>query len=161
MKIKTTHPNPKDALGMAKLSLSIVPDTAIAHEAAALMVGAEKYGRNNWRDHPVSAMVYYDACLRHLSLWKNGEETSSERVHHLGHARACLAILLDAMEFGNLIDDREDSERSEIAYTTLLTDLNEWVKDRMSSPGESKSVFVSFQEYINEASETDKGGRIT
>lgn len=162
MKIKMDHgkTNPKDAIGSRKLSLSLVPDVAIAHEAAALTVGALKYGRNNWRAHPVQAMIYIDAALRHLSLWKNGEEYSEEGVHHLGHARACLAILLDAMEIGNLVDDRDMTEHD--VYSALLSDLNTWVWDRVSATeiryeltDQGKTVI---EEYQDEVSEDHTGG---
>lgn len=33
-------------------------------------------------------------------------ETVKEPVHHLGHARACLAIIIDAESVGALVDDR-------------------------------------------------------
>lgn len=161
MKIKMDHSNtnPKDAVGSRKLSLSLVPDIAIAHEAAALTVGAARYGKNNWRAHPVQAMIYVDAALRHLSLWKNGEEYSEEGVHHLGHARACLAILLDAMEIGNLIDDRDVTEHTEDVYAALLNDLNTWVWDRTEVRFEltdkGKTVI---EEYIDEVSEDHTGG---
>ena len=78
-----------------------MPAVAIAHEACALMDGNDKYGPYNWRDKAVSARIYVDACKRHLDAWLEGEDTSSDAgVHHLGHARACLAILLDAQEYG-------------------------------------------------------------
>lgn len=99
--------NPKDLIGKTKVSLSKVPTSAIIHEARAMMDGAAKYGPYNWRDKRVLASIYVDACLRHLTAWFDGEECAEDSgVHHLGHARACLGILIDAMETGNLKDDR-------------------------------------------------------
>lgn len=72
-----------------------------------MMDGAAKYGAYNWRDISVSAHTYVDAAKRHLDLWFEGQELASDsKVHHLGHALACCAILLDAQECGRLIDDR-------------------------------------------------------
>jgi hypothetical protein len=69
--------------------------------------GAKKYGRYNWRSNKVVASVYADAALRHILAWYDGEECAPDSgVPHLGHAKACLGILADAIETGNLIDDR-------------------------------------------------------
>lgn len=99
--------NPKDLLGIKKVSLSKVPVAGLIHEAMAMKDGAIKYGPHNWREHPVIASIYVDAALRHLLAWFDGEDVAEDsRAHHLGHARACLGIILDAMENGKLEDDR-------------------------------------------------------
>jgi hypothetical protein len=102
--------NPKDILGMKKVSMSKVPATAIIQCARAMMDGARKYGPFNWRKHPVKAHVYVDAAKRHLDAWFEREEESKDaKVHHLGHAMACLAILIDAQETDCLDDDRPEN----------------------------------------------------
>jgi hypothetical protein len=102
--------NPKDALGAAKVDPSVVPPSAELHLATAMMDGAVKYGPFNWRDNPVQARVYYAAARRHLSQWLDGEHFDPvSNVHHLGHAMACCAIILDAYENGNLDDNRPRS----------------------------------------------------
>lgn len=99
--------NPKDLLGIKKPPLSLVPSAGLIHEAMAMKNGAAKYGPFNFREKKVQAMIYADAAFRHLLAWIDGEETADDSgVHHLGHARACLGILLDAQECGNLIDNR-------------------------------------------------------
>ncbi len=99
--------NPKDLLGVKKVSPTKLPPVAVLHAAHALMVGATRYGPYNWRDKAVRASIYVDACERHLNAWLDGEEVAKDSdVHHLGHAIACLAILLDAQEAGKLVDDR-------------------------------------------------------
>ena len=91
--------NPKDALGAAKVPLSLVPPSAVIHCAEAFRNGAEKYGPYNWREKDVKASIYVDAALRHIYSWFDGEECAQDSgVHHLGHAMACLAILIDAYE---------------------------------------------------------------
>lgn len=102
------EPNPKDLLGVKKVpTLSVIPSTALVYMGRAMQNGADKYGPFNWRQHPVQSGIYVDACLRHLSAWVDGEEDADDSgVHHLGHAMACLGILLDAQEVGNLIDQR-------------------------------------------------------
>lgn len=99
--------NPKDAIGRAKVDLSLIPAPALLHEAAAFMDGAAKYGPYNWRNNSVAAMVYIAACMRHINQWVSGEAAAADSlVHHLGHARACLGIILDAQAAGKLVDDR-------------------------------------------------------
>ena len=104
---KTKPVNPKDKLGIKKVPLRLVASAGIIHEAMAMKNGAKKYGPHNWREHPVLASIYVDACMRHILGWYDGEEVAGDSgVHHLGHARACLGILLDAMENDKMIDDR-------------------------------------------------------
>lgn len=99
--------NPKDLLGVKKVGLDKLPPVASAHFSDAMMDGGEKYGPYNWRDKKVRASIYYAAAMRHLSQWWDGEETAEDSgVHHLGHAGACAAILLDAQEHDCLLDDR-------------------------------------------------------
>jgi hypothetical protein len=99
--------NPKDLLGMKKPNLFLVPAVATVHIAEAMGNGAKKYGAYNWRENDVIASIYLAAAQRHILSWQEGEECAKDSgVHHLGHAAACLAILLDAEHTGNLIDDR-------------------------------------------------------
>jgi len=117
----TDEANPKDRLGVKKVSISKLPAVAILHGAHAMMDGAKKYGPYNWREKKVRASIYLDAAQRHLALWQEREEVAPDSgVHHLGHAIACLAILLDAQATGNLVDDRPQNGR----VSEVLNDLN-------------------------------------
>lgn len=101
--------NPKTPFGMKKPSTWNVPFTALYHASMAHLHGALKYGRFNWREKPVSSSTYVDAAIRHINEWREGSEVASDSgVHHLGHAVACLNILMDAQECGTLIDDRSN-----------------------------------------------------
>lgn len=102
--------NPKDAVGATKLPLDLVPATAIAMASLAHLDGALKYGKWNWRDAGVRSSIYVAAAIRHIQKWNNGEECDADSgVHHLGHALACINILVDSMAQGNLTDDRPPS----------------------------------------------------
>lgn len=69
--------------------------------------GAVKYGPYNWRQNKVICSIYIDAAMRHLQQFMDGEECASDsKKPHLGHALACLGIIVDAKETGNLVDDR-------------------------------------------------------
>ena len=108
--------NPKTAVGVSKAPLHFIPPVALVHLGLAMENGGGKYGLMNWRKHTVSASVYYDAMLRHLLEWWDGEDAASDsKVHHLGHVMACAAILLDAAETTRLNDDRPDDE-GQVAY---------------------------------------------
>lgn len=86
------------------------------------MDGARKYNSFNWRANKVQADIYVDAAFRHLSSWFEREEIAPDSgVHHLGHAMACLAILLDAQETGNLVDNRPKADGT---YQKVLSRLN-------------------------------------
>lgn len=99
--------NPKDLIGAKKLSMGALPDVAVAHANHAMMNGAAKYGPYNWREKKVRATIYVEACRRHLAAWLDREEEADDsHVHHLGHAIASLAIILDAQENECMIDDR-------------------------------------------------------
>lgn len=99
--------NPKDLQGIKKPPVELVPDSATILTAMAFKDGAAKYGAYNWRVKPVKASIYVAAAKRHLAAWYNGEENAEDSgVHHLGHALACLSILVDAQVGGNLVDDR-------------------------------------------------------
>lgn len=99
--------NPKDRIGIKKPQVHLVPPAAVLHMAKAFEDGAKKYGPYNWRDKKVRATVYLSAALRHLYEYLDGDTYARDSGHHhLAHLLACAAILLDAEETGNLIDDR-------------------------------------------------------
>jgi hypothetical protein len=108
----TDHPdgNPKSAQGAKKHSLHLVPTAALIAESEAFADGVAKYGAANWRKTGVAASVYVAAAMRHIALWHDGGEdrASDSGAKHLGHARACLGIILDAEACGKLIDDRPE-----------------------------------------------------
>lgn len=99
--------NPKDLIGVTKPRLSLVSPAGLIYEALAMANGAEKYGAYNWREKKVQALIYVEACMRHLLAWQEGEEKAQDSgVHHLAHAKACLGILIDALETESLLDNR-------------------------------------------------------
>lgn len=93
-----------------KPDLSLIPYIALVKEAEALMVGEKKYGRYNYtKGHKASQLI--SAAIRHLSAWNEGQEFDAEDgQHHLGAARACLAMALRQQELGTLVDDRYKQE---------------------------------------------------
>jgi hypothetical protein len=99
--------NPKTAQGIKKPAMSPVPPLALLHLMRAMADGRRKYGLMNWREKPITVSTYYDAAMRHLLSWYEGEERAEDSgVHHLGHVMANMAIILDAEAQGVLNDDR-------------------------------------------------------
>jgi hypothetical protein len=105
MSLKST--NPKDAVGVRKVSFSTVPCTVIAEVGLAMLEGARKYGRHNYRSAGVRASVYYDAVLRHLTQWWEGEDIDPDSgLSHITKALAGLTVLRDTMINDMWTDDR-------------------------------------------------------
>lgn len=89
-----------------KPDLSLLPKVALEEEARAFMLGVRKYGRYNYANGLETSRLIA-ACLRHIVAFQDGEDTDPESgASHLGHARACLAMLLHSKELGTLIDNR-------------------------------------------------------
>lgn len=119
--------NPKDLIGRTKISITKIPPVALLHCAHAMMIGAERYNPYNWREKDVAATIYADAAFRHWLAWLDGEEKAPDSgVHHLGHAMACAAIIMDAESCGHMVDDRP---KNGVTLATMEK-LNEIVKSR-------------------------------
>ena len=89
-----------------KPDLSLVPFIAVSTEALALGFGEKKYGRYNYTNgFEVSRLTA--AALRHIFAYNGGETFDLESgLHHIGHARATLAMLLHCEQLGTLRDNR-------------------------------------------------------
>jgi Domain of unknown function (DUF5664) len=99
--------NPKDAIGIRKAPMSTVSAAVLAEVGVAMLEGAAKYGRHNYRAVGVQSSVYYDATMRHLMDWWEGVDTDPDSgMHHITKAIASLVVLRDAMIQGVLTDDR-------------------------------------------------------
>lgn len=99
--------NPKTACGMSKPGIEGVPTAPLFMVGEVMRLGIRKYGLTNWRHDPISASVYYNAAMRHVMSWWDGQNLDHESGQpHLAHAVACLLILLDAKTSDDLIDDR-------------------------------------------------------
>lgn len=100
--------NPKDAVGTAKVPWSTIPAPVLGELGLAMLEGARKYGRHNYRAAGVRASVYYDAVVaRHLAGWWEGEDLDPDSgLSHITKALAGLVVLRDSMMQGNWVDDR-------------------------------------------------------
>jgi len=100
--------NPKRAFGMKKVLMSVIPLTVLSELALAMLEGALKYARHNYRAvGSIRASDYYDATRRHLDRWWEGEDLDPDsRLSHVTKAIASLVVLRDAMIVGTFEDDR-------------------------------------------------------
>lgn len=146
-------PNPKDAIGVKKGPLSVLPWPVIYEVGLAMLEGALKYGRHNFRVAPVRASVYFDGAMRHETRWWEGEDNDPEivggaKVHHLSKAIACLVILRDAALHGKLIDDRPPSSPE------FMSSINRAAKTMIEATPEPLPAFTR-EGYL--AMQLDKG----
>lgn len=103
----TKDTNPKDAIGVTKAPMSTIPTPALHLLGLAMLEGALKYGRHNYRRAGIRFSVYYDAVMRHMNAWWEGEDLDPDSgLPHPVKAMACLAIMTDALAMGNANDDR-------------------------------------------------------
>lgn len=99
--------NPKDLLGVRKAPMSTVSAAVLAEVGVAMLEGACKYGRHNYRAVGVRSSVYYDATMRHLMDWWEGTDIDPDSgMHHITKAITSLVVLRDAMIQGKAEDDR-------------------------------------------------------
>lgn len=99
--------NPKDAVGTKKPPMSTVSSLVLQEVGVAMLEGARKYGRHNYRVAGVRASVYFDAAKRHLDAYWEGQDTDPDSgLSHITKAIAGLIVLRDAQINGKLTDDR-------------------------------------------------------
>jgi len=79
-----------------KPMVSLVEPKFILGVAEILTFGAEKYGKNNWKEAKEDDIHRYkDALLRHLMAYNDGEKIDKESGHsHLYHI-GCNLMFLD------------------------------------------------------------------
>lgn len=80
-----------------KLRWSLLPLDALREVVKVLEFGAKKYSKDNWKKVEGARDLYFDAALRHLTSWYEGEDADQETgLHHLAHA-ACDVLFLVSM----------------------------------------------------------------
>lgn len=74
---------------------SLLPAGTVAQVVDVLEFGAKRYGDNNWQKVENARTRYYDAAMRHLEAWKQGQAKDPESgAAHLAHATCCLLFLM-------------------------------------------------------------------
>lgn len=79
----------------AKPRWSLLPSGTVQQIIAVLEFGAAKYKENNWQNVDRGPERYYNAMMRHVHAWRDGEKNDTESgLHHLAHAGCCLLFML-------------------------------------------------------------------
>lgn len=132
--------NPKDAVGVKKWrQFTTVPFTIIWELGVAMLEGARKYGRHNYRVAGVRASVYIDATFGHLSQWWEGEDLDPDTgLSHITKAMASLCVLRDAMMQGKFVDDRPP--KTDVAG--VRDDLQKVVDEIFERIPEAKAAYM-------------------
>jgi hypothetical protein len=135
MTIKLT--NPKDSVGVRKVPMSVIPMPVMAEVGLAMLEGARKYGRHNWRVKGVKASVYFDAVVaRHMAQWWEGEDIDADSgLSHITKAIASLVVLRDAMIQGEMVDDRPPP--SPDGWLQKMNEFAAEIIDRYPNPAEA------------------------
>jgi hypothetical protein len=137
--METKETNPKDALGIKKAPFSTVPAQVVGELGLAMLEGACKYGRHNYRVSGVRASVYYDALGRHITAWWEGQDIDPESgLPHIIKAMACLAVLRDSQIQGNWVDDRPPANPN----PNWVADLNKLAAEILAKYPEPKASFT-------------------
>lgn len=86
----------------SKLRYSLLPVGTVNQVVQVLEYGAsDKYEIDNWQKVPSARIRYYDAAMRHIDAWWNGElldldkgDQKGSHLPHLAHAICCLMFLM-------------------------------------------------------------------
>ena len=131
--------NPKDAVGTKKVPFSVIPWRVIGELGLALLEGARKYGRHNYRISGVRASVYVDATCRHIGdFWEGIDIDPDSGIHHITKGIASLTVLRDSMMHGNWIDDRPPKSKEG------------WVQEMNNKAGEIIEKYPTAKEPFTE-----------
>jgi hypothetical protein len=122
--------NPKDAIATKKPRFySGLPANVTKEVSIAMLEGAMKYGRHNYRVAGVRASVYIDATIGHLSDYWEGQDIDPESsLHHITKAIASLYVLRDAQMMDMCTDDRPPKSNVEKDKEYLQTVVNKLFK---------------------------------
>jgi len=93
--LSTVEPSQGLKYDQGKRRMSLLPSGVLTIVVDVLEIGARKYSENNWQKVEGARTRYYDAALRHIDSWWNGELYDLETgKHHLAHATCCMMFLI-------------------------------------------------------------------
>lgn len=123
--------NPKDSIGSRKPPLSTIPFPVLFEVGSAMLEGAMKYRRHNYRIAGVRSSVYFDATMRHLASWWEGEDIDPDSgLHHVTKAIASLIVLRDAQMNDMIAQDDRPPSAVEGWLEDVQFDVDELISQR-------------------------------
>lgn len=124
--------NPKDGIGSRKVGISCLSMPVLMECGLGMTEGSYNYGRHNYRDIGVRTSVYFDATMRHLAAWYEGEDIDPDSgLNHVTKAITSLMVLRDAMIRGKVNDDRPPKT---LGFVRHLNKLASNLADRYPNP---------------------------
>lgn len=150
--MSTKSTNPKDSVGVKKWrQFCTIPFAPLCEVGVAMLEGARKYGRHNYRVAGVRASVYIDAAIGHLVQWFEGEDIDPDsELSHITKAIATLMVMRDGMLNDKFIDDRPPKAK----LNELRNTLQAKVEDIITKYPDAK------EPYVANAESTDKEGNL-
>lgn len=137
----TKDTNPKDAVGTKKPPASTVSALVVQEVGVAMLEGARKYGRHNYRVAGVRTSVYYDAAMRHLqAFWEGQDEDPDSGLSHITKAIASLVVLRDAQINDKVTDDRPPVN---LPYEEFLKTLQDKVDEVFEKYPDAKEAYTN------------------
>lgn len=132
--------NPKDAVGIKKVPMSVLPANVLGQVALGCAEGALKYGRHNYREMGVRTSVYYDATMRHLMAYWEGQDIDPDSgLPHVIKAISSLVVLADAIMNDKVTDDRPPRIKN---YDTWVQEQNKKMEELLNKYPEPKEAYV-------------------
>ncbi|MEO2141672.1 MAG: dATP/dGTP diphosphohydrolase domain-containing protein [bacterium] len=157
---KEKDTNPKALSGIKKYPLSVLPLAPLQEATVVMFEGGVKYGRHNYRVAGCRASTYFDATMRHLWDWFEGQDADPvSGMCPITHAITSLLVLRDSMIQGKFNDDRPPmsllqphilEERIAHLAEQYPDPVEPWTEERLNSGGcgharemvEAQEIFV-------------------
>lgn len=120
----------------AKLRWSLVPEGVMEEVIQVLEYGATKYAPDNWKHVPEATTRYYDAAMRHIDAWWQGEGFDAEtKRSHLAHAICCL-MFLQWLEESSISEEDKAVIKNKAQYLKATAAAMQEVRKRIVPQGQ-------------------------
>jgi hypothetical protein len=139
--------NPKDSVGCTKPPLHCIPAHVLFEVGMGMFEGGWKYREANYRVIGVRASIYYDAAMRHLMAWWEGEDIDpASKIHHISKVMSCLAVLRDCQmqaENGSGVSYKDDRPpKSHVPMSKLEEQFKVMAARLQSEHGDRKPPYT-------------------
>jgi len=139
--------NPKDSVGCTKPPLHCIPAHVLFEVGMGMFEGGWKYREANYRVIGVRASIYYDAAMRHLIAWWEGEDIDpASKIHHISKVMSCLAVLRDCQmqaENGSGVSYKDDRPpKSVVPMAVLETQFKAMLERLQTEHGDRKEPYT-------------------
>jgi hypothetical protein len=139
--------NPKDSIGYTKPPLHCIPSHVLFEVGMGMFEGGWKYRESNYRVIGVRASIYFDAAMRHLIAWWEGEDIDpASQIHHISKVISCLMVLRDCQmqsENGSGVEYKDDRPpKSCVQMSSLETQFKTMLERLQRDYGDRKEPYT-------------------